>query len=276
MKKIIGIILFIAIILGTTSVHAANYEVNELIPVNTTTTIVTNNFSYKRFSYNENALESKIIKSNSIVFENIKNLTDEELPVSISIGLFDKDKRNIGTVNYCSTNDKSSFVAGTILGPREERDYVIEINKKYLAPDKSVKDVKYIAVLSDNINCRVAGSQDYVGKKIEDIITSKRSILEYNSTKFFLKTFSIISILLLIIFLYKFLFTNSFRNFNGDDVRKEFVYKNKQLAKERKKNPKPIPQKVVKEKKTSIVLKQEKDENKKENKEGTDLHNMYK
>lgn len=276
MKKIIKAIILIVITLQIIPAKAANYEMKELIPVNTETTIVTDNFSYKNFYYNDNELEAETLKNNFIIFGNIKNLRDEELPVSISVGLFDEEKKNIGTINYCSTSDKTSVVAGTILKPDEERSYVIEVNKKILAPEKSVKDIKYIAVLNDNINCRIAGSQDYVGKKVEEIKVTKNSILEYNSTKFFLKIASVVATLLIIMFLYKFLFTNSFRNFNGDDVRREFVYKNKQLAKERIENPQPEEPKKIKEEKRTEIIAQEQSENQKEHKEGTDLHNMYK
>ena len=51
MKKIITLItiLFITLI-TTTTVYAANYEIKELIPVGTKTTIVTKYFSYRQIS----------------------------------------------------------------------------------------------------------------------------------------------------------------------------------------------------------------------------------
>lgn len=276
MKKIIKTLILLVITLHVIPASAANYEMKELIPVDTETTIVTDNFSYKNFYYNDNKMEAEALKNNFIIFGGIKNLRDEDSPVSISIGIFDEDKKNIGTINYCSTNDKTSAVAETILKPDEERSYVIEVNKKVLATNKTVKDVKYIAVLDDNINCRTAGSQDFVGKKVEEIKVTKNSILEYSSTKIFIRICSVIAVLLLIVFLYKFMFTNAFRNYNGDDVRREFIYKNKQLAKERLENPKPEEPKIPKEIKSTEILAQEQIENKKENQEGTDLHNMYK
>lgn len=276
MKKIIKIIFILVITIIIIPVKAANYNMKELIPVNTSTTIVTNNFSYRNFFYNDNKLEADTLKNNFIIFENIKNLTDKELPVSISVGLFDKDKKNIGTVNYCSTQDKTSVVAGTKLKSKEEKNYVIEVNKKHLAPEKSVNDIKYIAVLSDNINCRVAGSQDFVGQKVEEIKVTKNSILEYSSTKLFIKIFSIVAVFLVVLFLYKFLFTNSFRNFDGEDIRKEFVYKNKQLAKERKYSNQVVETPPKAETKSNKIKNQELEENQKQNKEGTDLHNLYK
>lgn len=161
MKKI-RIVFLLLILFSIKEVRAANYQIKELIPVDTPTTIVTDNFSYKNFYYNDNKMEAESLKNNFIIFENIKNLTDKELPVSISIGLFDENKINIGTVNYCSTNDKYSVVNNTILQSEEEKNYVIEVNKKNLADKKTVNDIKYIAVLSDNINCRSSGDRKSV------------------------------------------------------------------------------------------------------------------
>ena len=89
MKKIITLItiLFITLI-TTTTVYAANYEIKELIPVGTKTTIVTKYFSYRQFYYEKT--------DNKIHFQSIKNISDTEMPVSISIGLFGKNKKNIG------------------------------------------------------------------------------------------------------------------------------------------------------------------------------------
>lgn len=274
MKKI-RIVFLLLILFSIKEVRAANYQIKELIPVDTPTTIVTDNFSYKNFYYNDNKMEAESLKNNFIIFENIKNLTDKELPVSISIGLFDEDKINIGTINYCSTNDKYSVVNNTILQSEEEKNYVIEVNKKNLADKKTVNDIKYIAVLSDNINCRSSGSLEFVGKKVEDIKTMKKSFLDNQHTQLVIQIFTILLIIFIIGFLYKFLFTNSFRNFNGNDVRDEFKYRNKKLAKEREnvKIEKPIKKDTSK---SSLIREQEMNALNSENKDKTDLHNLYK
>ena len=36
------------------------------------------------------------------IFKGIKNQKEEAKPISISIGLFDSKKENIGTINYCT------------------------------------------------------------------------------------------------------------------------------------------------------------------------------
>ncbi len=274
MKKIISLLL-ILITLFTIEVNAANYQIKELIPLDTSTTIVTDNFSYKDFYYNDNKLEAEALKNNFIIFKGIKNISNKDLPVSISIGLFDQNKLNIGTINYCSTSDKTSIVAGTILKKDEEKEYVIEVNERFLADQKTVQDIKYIAILNDNIHCRSTGSLEFVGKKVEDIKLSKKSLLDDNHTQLVIQLFTVLTIILIIIFLYRFLFTNSFNNFNGEDYRRAFEKRNKQLAKEREKLPKDEPKKILSGK-SDFIKEQEVEESKKVNQESTDLHNMYK
>lgn len=271
------VVLLVLLMIGfTTNVQAANYELMELIPVNKETTIVTKNFSYQNFYYNDNQLEAEALKNNFIIFEKIKNISEEERPVSISIGLFDKDKLNIGIVNYCSTNDKYSAVAGTRLKPDEEMSYVIEVNERDLANDKSMNDIEYIAILSDNENCRIGGSKDFIGSKIEDIGLDKNTIIDDN-TKLLIKILILIGGVGLVIFLYQFVFSSRFRNFNGSDVRQEYAYINKKLKKEREELSKNTPPPVEKPKeKRKEVLEQEAREALKENKEESDLHNFYK
>lgn len=273
MKKIT--VAFFLLILLITPVKAANYQLRELIPVDVSTTIVTDNFSYQDFYYNNNELEAEALRNNFIIFKNIKNLTDKDLPVSISIGLFDAKKENIGIINYCSTNDKTSAVAETVLKSKEEKSYVIEVNKKYLAPKTTVEDIKYIAVLSDNINCRTKGSLDYVGERVENIGKFKRDYLG-DDAKLLVIIVEVIALAIFLVFLYKFLFTNAFRNFDGKDIRQEYARINKEL-KEKRENALPKPKKPVEEsKKNSKIIEQEHTEDNKKNSEQTDLHNLYK
>ena len=278
MKKIVKIIILIGIIeLGIDSVQAANYNIKELIPVNTETTIVTDHFSYRDFYYDGNKLDGDTSKNNYVIFKSIKNISKEELPVTISIGLFDKNKKNIGTINYCSTSDKKSVVAGSKLKPEEEIPYAIEINKKSLQDGKKVKDIKYISILNENKNCRIDGSQDYVGQKIEEIGMAKNNTLDSYS-ELLIKILAVIGIVLLSIFVYRFLFTRSFENFDGEDVRKGYQKWNKeqQIKREEELRRKPPQPKEIKKVKTDEVIQQEIEMAKKENKEQTDLHNLYK
>ena len=276
MKRIrnkIGIVILITI-LTILPVKAANYEIRELIPVNIETSINTKHFSYRDFYYNDYKTNDTTDKNNYIVFKSIKNISDEEVPVSISIGLFDKKKKNIGTINYCSKNDNNSTTE--VLKPGEEKAYAIEVKKDYLGDKKTVNDIKYISVLSENSNCRITGSKENLGQTVEEIGIAKNNVLD-SSAKLFIRILTIVGIVLAAIFVYNFMFTNAYQNIDGKDVRQGYQRVNQELKKQReyeeRVNPKPIPEK--KKTKTDKVLAEE-EAAAKEKKDETDLHNLYK
>lgn len=277
MKRIIFFITILVITLVSQNVYAANYNIKELIPVNNHTTIGTNNFRYIDFYYNDNEMEADGLKNNFIIFSKIKNVSDEKKAVTVSIGLFDKDKKNIGMINYCSTKDKTSVVAGTELNPDEEKSYVIEVNKKYLADKKTVKDIEYISILSDNPNCTTGSSLDFVGQTVDEIGQIKNTGLS-DDAELLIKILTGIGVVAIIIFVYNFMFSTRYKNFNGEDVRQEYSYINKELEAKRKYDAihNPTPPKKVKEVKTQGVKAQEERENSNANKESSDLHNFYK
>lgn len=277
MKRIIMLITILVITLVSQNVYAANYNIKELIPVNAHTTIGTNNFRYIDFYYNDNEMEAEGLRNNFIIFSKIKNVSDEKKAVTVSIGLFDKDKKNIGTINYCSSKDKTSVVAGTELNPDEEKSYVIEVNKKYLADKKTVKDIEYISILSDNPNCTTGSSLDFVGQTVDEIGQIKNTGLS-DDAELLIKILTGIGIVVIIIFVYNFMFSTRYKNFNGEDVRQEYSYINKELEAKRKYDAihNPTPPKKVKAVKTQEVKAQEERENSNANKESSDLHNFYK
>lgn len=267
-KKIFNLMLLVVTLLQfTIPVKADNYKIKELIPVDIKNTIVTNRFSYKNFYYNTKNNEEK---KNAIVFTGIKNLTEEERPITISIALFNAEKKNIGTINYC-TKEKEYNLAG-----KTEEKYVIEVTKEYLAPNSKASDVKFISVLSENETCRTTGSQDFVGETIEEIKIGKNTEID-SKTEFTINIYLIVGGVLLIIFIYIFMFTNRFRNMDGEDIRIGYKQYNQELKDKReyeaRVNP-PQPKEVVKTK-TDEVLAQEARENS-QNKSNTDLENMYK
>lgn len=275
MKKVFYVILLL-MGLSTIKVNAANYQLKELIPLDTKTTIVTNNFSYKDFYYNNNELEAKNLHNNFIIFSGIKNLTDQTIPVSMSVAVFDKNKKNLSVINYCSTKDKTSVTAGTVLKPNEEKSYVLEVAKKNLPDKKTVEDIKYFAILSDNSNCNSNTSFDYVGYSIEDINMGKNTTIDKDSM-LLIQILTILGVILLIIFIYKFLFTGSYRNFDGEDVRTGYKNYNKELKEEREKELKehpPVEKEPVKVKSDEVIAQEE--QAKHEDKSSTDLHNLYK
>lgn len=265
MKKLFLLItIFLAAIL-TVNVNAANYELKELIPINKETTIVTSNFSYKGIQYN----------NENLVLKGVKNLTTENIPISISVGFFDKDEKNIGTINYCSTNDNKSFLQEKGLDSKEEVSYTIKIDGKYLSPKNKVSDIKYIAVLSDNINCRTTGSQDYLGQKVEKIGLPTNNPIDDN-TQLLITIVELLATIIFLIFLYRFLFTNDFRNFDGEDVRREYAYINKKNKEERKNRPETSKKRNPNKNEKSEKIKKQEQEEKEKSKEESSLHKFYK
>jgi uncharacterized protein YxeA len=63
MKKILYGVLILLIGVITINVKAANYGFKELIPINTKNTLVTNNFSYQQFYYED----GEIVFKNSLL-----------------------------------------------------------------------------------------------------------------------------------------------------------------------------------------------------------------
>ncbi|MBQ9019424.1 MAG: hypothetical protein IJ097_03865 [Bacilli bacterium] len=254
MKRIVGLILILLIGGLVLEVHAENYKIKELIPKNIETTIHTNNFSYKGLYFDDEGIH----------FKGIKNLTDQELPITISIGLFNKEGRNVGTINYC----------GYSLNSKEEMSYLIKFKKKYLSENSGIKDIRYISVLGDNINCRREGSLDYIGKGIDTLgISSKYRFT--NDTEIFLTILSILGSFLIILFLYKFLFSKKYYNIDGRDVRNGYKNINEELRRERKEKKVESKEKNMKISKPAEIIKQEKEMNSAD-KNDTDLHNLYK
>ncbi len=267
-KKIIWLILLI--IGSIVSVNAANYELKELIPVDIETNIITNHFMYRKIKYDDNSKNGDTLHNNAIVFERIKNLTDDERPITISIGLFDKNEKNIGTIHYCSSKDTTP----QNLASKEEVAYQIAVKNDYLQKGKTVRDIKYYAVISDNINCHTGGSDEYLGQTIEEIGMFKNTEVN-DDAEMFIKIIIVIGALLIILFVYRFVFTTYYDNMDGNDVRQGYKEYNNDLKREREKeareNP-PAPKEVVKEKSDEVIAQEQQA---KEN-NPTDLHNMYK
>ena len=256
MKRLVKILIIVMTFFITKNVYAANYEIRELIPVDTKTTIVTKNFSYRDFSYS----------NGSINFTSIKNLTDEKKKISISIGLFNENKKNIGTINYCDST----------LDSKQEKSHKIEVTNKYLGKDYEIKDIKYISVLGDNIKCRTTGYDEFIGQTVQEIGMAKNKTLD-SKTELLIKILSIVFGVLFILFIYKLLFTKSYQNFDGSDIRQGYKKYNKELKEQReyeaRVNP-PAPKEVKKIKTDEVLMQEEKAKN--EDKSGTDLHNLYK
>ncbi len=199
MKKLITLVILFITLISIKNVNAANYELKELIPVGIKTTIVTKHFSYRQLYYDQS--------TNEIVFGSIKNIFDTELPLSISIGLFDEDQRNVGIIHYCE-KDNNLVAAGT------EIPFSIAVTSDYLGEKKTKDDIKYIAVLEDNYTCKTDKSQIYVGQKVDDIGNYYGGEMS-DSSKLTIQIIIFLGAALFVIFIYQFLFTNKFKNMDG-------------------------------------------------------------
>lgn len=267
MKKIILSLIVIVTLLSTLPVNADNYKVKELIPVDVQTSIHTNNFIYKGMYYNAKKEDGDPNKRNTIIFREIQNVSDEVKPLSISIALFNADRLNIGTIHICEGN----------LEVKQGIAYEIPVTKEFLGSEYKPSDVKYISVLSDNPTCRNrTGKDEYIGQKINEIGMKKNNQLN-TQEKTTIKVYLIIGGVLLALFLYAFMFTNQYKNMDGEDVRQGYAFKNEEMKEEREKElrrnpPKPPEKKQIK---TDEVLEQEQQEANKD-KTDTDLHNMFK
>lgn len=258
MKKIIlGILVLLGVI---TPVKAADYEIRELIPVGITTTIRGERFVYKDFTY-----QNGLITINKVI-----NNREETLNLSISIGLFDKNDKNIGTIHYCPDN--------TPIKPNESYDNLtIDVKSSYMESGKNHKDIHHVSVIGENTTCRVDGATEYVGQTVEEIGMPKNNTFT-DSEMMLIKIVVVVAIVLIALFVYRFVFTSAYQNMDGTDVRQEYAYINKELRKERELDAKlnPPQPKVVKTHKTPEILKQEEEQNSQESKDQSDLHSLYK
>ena len=168
MKKyliLLGSFLFFFLI--ALPVQAEEYELNKLIPVESTATIHTNKFDYNDFTFNTKPDEKG---NGKITFASIHNNTRNKTAVSINIMLFDENKKNVGYLTYCSDKDYSNEAnRGFKLSGGEGKPYVIDITPKFFAEGKSVKDVFYFAVEDENPYCHVGGYDKYAGHTLEEI-----------------------------------------------------------------------------------------------------------
>ena len=258
MKKVIKILILIITLSMFTGVDAENYKIRELIPKDIKTNVLGEFFRYKGVVFDES----------TISFENVQNKTDVDRYLSVSIGLFYENKENIGTINYCEDSNKK-------LAKKDERKVSVTVDSSHISKKFKKSDIKYISIIGENENCRKNGELDYVGQTVEEIGMPKNKEIDNDSIMLF-RVFMVIAGVLLFIFVYNFLFSSKYKNMDGEDVRQEYAYINKEKRIEREYNnrvnpPKPKP--VIKNK----TDEQREQEIKEAEGSGTsDLHNMYK
>ena len=176
MKKIL---LFIFIILSCIlNVYAENiYEYSD---INNSIDVSTDNFIYTNISYS-NSIDS--LGNHFFNINNIHNVSNRKVPISISIGMFDINRKNIGTIVYCSSSDYDSDYSGVLLNKNESRSVKISIKSKYFIEGKNINDLKGFSILNDNSNCDSAGFFKYKDLTIEEIKNGKVAIVSKKDNK---------------------------------------------------------------------------------------------
>lgn len=171
MKKYFSLLLFLICIM-VLPVHASNYDVQTLIPIDTEASVSTDTITYQNFIYHSASDD----KGNcTLSFSSISNNTDNKIPVTIDLLLFDANKKNIGYVTYCSERDIDSEYSGKLLQPHEAINYNITVSKRYLAGDNKPTDTRFVAVMDENPYCHVGGYKNYEGLTMEEIITGTQA-----------------------------------------------------------------------------------------------------
>ena len=160
-KLLLLVLLFLAI-----PVHAKEYELKTLIETQDVATVHTEKFDYVDFTYSsEGDGKNGVINFTSIHNRN----TVTQTPISINVLLFDKDKKNIGYLTYCTDKDYSTSYSYYKLKGDQSIPFKITVSSKYFVEGYSAKDVSYIAVYDDNQFCQIGGYTKFAGQTIEQI-----------------------------------------------------------------------------------------------------------
>lgn len=166
MKRIIMIILLGIISLISVDTYAMQYKTVEIFTANEEATVKTDTFTYTNFVYVPAKVGSKY---GMVEFEEITNNTDKLIPISINLLMFDKNKKNIGFITYCSTKDISSDYSQMKIKGNAKSPFSITVTDTYFVEGYEAKDISYFAVLDENEYCHIGGYDKYRGLTIEQI-----------------------------------------------------------------------------------------------------------
>ncbi len=271
MKKIFLILL---LFVSFMNVEAKDYEVMELIPIDEKASVTTDLFFYDNFYYDSSEEQASYLNTNTIRFDKVKNLDSKDRDISVAIGFFNSNKDNIGIHNYCSSKDVKGSNYNDSLKQNEEKSLMIEIKNEDLNKNFKLSDIAYIAIMSDNPNCKNGNNYKFVGRKA--------GYFEYKDVEKpsldVLNNIVIVVILLLLVLILKFIFDvtinkdSKFMNKlygievdkrSNEEIKKEYFNRREQENIEKKKE-----KEKGKEKEEIVDKSQEKG--------NTDLHNMYK
>lgn len=252
MKKVLLFIVAILTLSFMPNVFAADYGVRELVPKDIKTSIKSENLLYKNIEYSNGVIKIEFIKNNSM----------GDLKPTVSIALFDEERKCIGIIDYCEN---------TTL-PMKEKAENISINAAdySIQKGKSTKDVEYYGVIDENSNCRKNEYPEYFGLEIDEIgHVQENHVNDNTDPKYIIIMMSIVVFIIVAIFVYRLVFTTAYDNMDGEDTRKAY----KKLTEENLKNREIIPetQPIAMPQSQSIEEKKKVEE---ENSD-TDLTNMY-
>jgi len=210
MKKLYKFLCCVVLVfVFSINVVAASSKPLDLIALDTVVSIDTEKFTYQDVKFYSQADE----KGNGIInFAGIKNKSKTKEYVSINILMFDKDKKNVGYVTYCSKSDYDSEFADYKIKAGDNAAFRINVSSKYFVEGKNLGDVSYFAVKDDNEHCEIGGFTQYDGMTIEEIIKKeqleekkpKKEILsEIFSNKIVLIVLGIFAVLLVVPLIYR-------------------------------------------------------------------------
>lgn len=168
MKKSLLFLFFLTFSLFfVKNVSAKEYSIKEYIPVEDASSVNTDLFYYQnmKFVFHVNSKGLALI-----TFDSIDNHSNKKVPISINLLLFDKDKKNIGYLTYCSDKDIESDYANFKIEPLQSHVFAINLTNIYFTKDKSSDDLKYVVVFDENPYCQIGGYARYEGKTLDQII----------------------------------------------------------------------------------------------------------
>ena len=124
MKKLLSFVFLVVFLLSVfIDVDALDYSTKQLISTGDVATIKTDSFAYNNMSYYLNNDTGQAMFN----FESIVNRTNGTRPISVDILLFDKDKKNIGFVTYCSEKDLDGDFSQFKLKSKEAAPFNIKV-----------------------------------------------------------------------------------------------------------------------------------------------------
>lgn len=225
MKKIYLSFLFLLCFFLYQPVYARDGHTKELISIEEEggVSIDTGDIYYYNVSFQTKQFKDKLDK---IHFDLVRNQTEEERPYSVSILLFDENKKNIGFISYCSSRELDGDYALLKLKAGASSKLDIYLKKDYFVTGKGPSYLKYFSILDSNLDCKKYAVNKYEGLTIEEILKGKVSsnyqerfpklmefLQKYNMKTFLLTVIGVIALYLVMCavqnLLYKKMFVES-------------------------------------------------------------------